>query len=83
MGDDELNVRATLHSAAVDQVGDCACCIENELDKAHHWYTKAIEAGSERGKERMKVFKQWLTLHKDEFPEAYEKFVKPEGESLK
>jgi TPR repeat protein len=51
---------------------------DNELDKAFHWYTQAIETGSgsvnERARERMKIFRQWLTLHKDEFPEAYEKY---------
>jgi hypothetical protein len=51
---------------------------DNELDKAFHWYTQAIETGSgsvnERARERMKIFRQWLTLHKDEFPEAYQKY---------
>jgi TPR repeat protein len=47
---------------------------DNELDKAYHWYSKAIETGSERGKERMKIFRQWLTLHKNEYKEAYEKY---------
>ncbi|MCP4213263.1 MAG: hypothetical protein GY765_01345 [bacterium] len=48
---------------------------DNELEKAHHWYSKAITAGSARGKERMKIFTQWLTLHKKKFPEAYEKYI--------
>jgi TPR repeat protein len=30
---------------------------DNELDKAYNWYSKAIKAGSDRGKERMKIFK--------------------------
>ena len=47
---------------------------DNELDKAWHWYSKAIEAGSQRAKERMKIFRQWLTLHKEKYPEAYEKY---------
>ncbi len=47
---------------------------DNELEKAHFWYAKAVEAGSERGKERMKVFKRWLTLHQDNYPEAYRKY---------
>ncbi|MBF0235665.1 MAG: PD40 domain-containing protein [Desulfamplus sp.] len=47
---------------------------DNELDKAVEWYSKAIKAGSERAKERMGVFRQWLTLHKDEFTDAYQKY---------
>ncbi|MGE0086815.1 MAG: hypothetical protein AB7S75_20615 [Desulfococcaceae bacterium] len=27
-------------------------------------FIKAIKAGSQRAKERMKIFRQWLTLHK-------------------
>jgi len=52
----------------------------NELDKAYHWYTKAIEAGSERGKVRMKVFKQWLKLQKadqdNELDKAWRRYTK-------
>ncbi|MEZ4525691.1 MAG: hypothetical protein R2941_07210 [Desulfobacterales bacterium] len=47
---------------------------DNELDKAYHWYSKAITAGSQRAEERMKIFRQWLTLHKEKYPEAYGKY---------
>ncbi|MDM8537606.1 hypothetical protein QUF70_12685 [Desulfobacterales bacterium HSG17] len=47
---------------------------DNELDKAYLWYTKAVKAGNKRAKERMKIFKQWLTLNKDKYPEAYGKY---------
>lgn len=54
---------------------------DNELEKAYFWYTKAVEAGSEWGKERIRIFRQWLTLHKDNYPEAYQKYcLKPDSD---
>jgi hypothetical protein len=49
---------------------------DKELDKAHHWYAKAIEAGSKWAEGRMKIFKQRLTLHKDKHPRAYGKYCR-------
>lgn len=47
---------------------------DNDLNKAWKWYNRALEAGSERARERLKIFKKWLTLHKDEYPKAYGKY---------
>ena len=37
----------------------------NELEKARYWYDQAIQAGSDQGRQRMKIFKKWLALHKE------------------
>lgn len=38
------------------------------------WYTRALHADHPRAKERIEVFKQWLTLHKDDHPKAFNKY---------
>jgi WD40 repeat protein len=71
------------HWRSAAESGDAEAMIElgiiydrdNELDKAWKWYNRALNAGSPRAEERIKVFKQWLTLHKDDYPDAYGKYI--------
>jgi dipeptidyl aminopeptidase/acylaminoacyl peptidase len=71
------------HWRSAAESGDANAMIElgiiydrdNELDKAWKWYTRALHAGSDRAEERITVFKQWLALHKEEYPAAYEKYI--------
>jgi dipeptidyl aminopeptidase/acylaminoacyl peptidase len=71
------------HWLSAAESGDADAMIElgiiydrdNELDKAWKWYNRALHAGSDRAEERITVFKQWLTLHKEEYPAAYEKYI--------
>ena len=71
------------HWRSKAEAGDAEAMVElgiihsrdGQPEKAHQWYSRAIRAGSQRGEQRMKILEQWLTLHKEKYPEAYRTLI--------